>query len=760
MLETLRLSDNPGTDDFVPTANAGGDRRVAQGAAVTLDGSASGGAWGTNVTYEWVKTSGATVTLSGADTDSPSFTAPSSDGALVFTLTVTGKGMDDEATHTDTDTATVRVGTASTEATLSGLAVSGGGADLLTFDSDTTTYTAMVANEVETVTFTLTKNDADASVVYLDSDGNMLDDAATAEDGFQVALAVGVNAITVRVTAEDGMTEQDYTVTVTRAAALPAVTIAADHAKFTAVLDQVTFTLTRTRDPAAALDVSVALTQDKDLIGSEHLAQTVTFRAGEDTATLSIYAYFFAGNTVTGETALTATVQDGTGYVPGSEATASTLIRVADPAVTASFEQAAYTFDEAAGDATVAVILRTAASVPIPHADILFYINYELITGGASDKGDFEFTAGDIEFVPSDFTADGTNFTARKEVTLAIVDDELNEPDEALTVFLERPSSTQAVVALSRPDGTACRTTLRCDATVTITDNDALPTLSVANAEAAEGDDVTFTVTLSEAAAENVTVNWATSVETGDTATADTDFTAASGTLTFMPSDTEVTFAVATVEDTTGEDNETFTVTLSSPSSNATLATDPATAAGTINDNDGGALPSMTVLVGTGFESSGVPVAVTLSSAAAQDVTVDWTVTLGSDDTAELGDLQATTGTATVTEGETGGTFTVAVNNDTTDEDDETFTLTLSNAMGAVLGADPTGTGTISDDDDPPGLSAESCGDGRGRPGRVHRDADAGEREDGDSGLGGRDTRRGGPGRRWREPTIRPLRGR
>ena len=437
MLETLKLVANPG-GPFVPTANAGGDRRVAQAAAVTLDGSASGGgAWGTNVTYQWTETGGATVTLSGADTDSPSFTAPSSDAELVFTLTVTGKGVDDEQyTYTDTDTATVRVGDASTDATLSGLAVSGGGADLLTFASDTTTYTVMVANEVETLTFTPTKNDALAGVAYLDSDGNTLDDADTAEDGFQVPLAVGANAITVRVTAENGATVQDYTVTVTRAEALPAVTIAADHASFTAVLDQVTFTLTRTRDPAAALDVSVALTQDKDLVGSDHLAQTVTFRAGEATATLNIPAHFFRGNTVTGETALTATVEDGSGYVPGSQNTASTRIRVADPAVTASFEQAAYTFDEAAGDATLAVILRTATGVPVPHADIFLSINSEIITDGASPD-DFEFSASVIRFVPSDFTADGTDFTARKEVTLAIVEDELNEPDEALTVILE-----------------------------------------------------------------------------------------------------------------------------------------------------------------------------------------------------------------------------------------------------------------------------------------------------------------------------------
>ena len=113
-----------------------------------------------------------------------------------------------------------------------------------------------------------------------------------------------------------------------------------------------------------------------------------------------------------------------------------------------------------------------------------------------------------------------------------------------------------------------------------------LPELSVADGSATEGSPVTFTVTLSAAAAENVTVNWATSVETGDTAIAGTDFTAVpAATLTFMPSDTTQTVTVQTTVDSTGEDKETFTVTLSSPSSNATLATDP-TATGTIVDGD------------------------------------------------------------------------------------------------------------------------------------------------------------------------------
>ena len=70
------------------------------------------------------------------------------------------------------------------------------------------------------------------------------------------------------------------------------VTIAADQPAFTAELDDVIFTLIRTGDPAAALDVAVALTQDRDLLKSEYLAQTVSFGAGEATATLKLLPFF------------------------------------------------------------------------------------------------------------------------------------------------------------------------------------------------------------------------------------------------------------------------------------------------------------------------------------------------------------------------------------------------------------------------------------------------------------------------------------
>ena len=99
---------------------------------------------------------------------------------------------------------------ASTDATLSGLALSG--VDFGAFDSATTVYTAPVPNDVTQTTVTPTVNDDGASS-YVVKLGDAVD-----EDG-EIPLAVGSNVITIEVTAEDGETTKTYTVTVTRAEA-------------------------------------------------------------------------------------------------------------------------------------------------------------------------------------------------------------------------------------------------------------------------------------------------------------------------------------------------------------------------------------------------------------------------------------------------------------------------------------------------------------------------------------------------------------
>jgi hypothetical protein len=90
----------------LPTANAGVDQTVAEGAFVTLDGTGSSDPDGESLNYNWEQTGGPSVSLANATTAQPSFTAPSvgaSDVTLTFALTV------DDGIASATDTVQVTV---------------------------------------------------------------------------------------------------------------------------------------------------------------------------------------------------------------------------------------------------------------------------------------------------------------------------------------------------------------------------------------------------------------------------------------------------------------------------------------------------------------------------------------------------------------------------------------------------------------------------------------------------------------------------
>ena len=90
-------------DNIPPTADAGENQTVPNSSSVTLNGSATD-TDGSIVSYSWVQTSGETVTLTGANTASASFTAPDNRGTLEFSLTVT-----DDRGDTVTDSVSIEV---------------------------------------------------------------------------------------------------------------------------------------------------------------------------------------------------------------------------------------------------------------------------------------------------------------------------------------------------------------------------------------------------------------------------------------------------------------------------------------------------------------------------------------------------------------------------------------------------------------------------------------------------------------------------
>ena len=249
----------------------------------------------------------------------------------------------------------------------------------------------------------------------------------------------------------------------------------------------------------------------------------------------------------------------------------------------------------------------------------------------------------------------------------------------------------------------------------------AVPSLSVADASVSEGNsgthDLAFTVTLSAAATTPVTVAFATA---NGTATAGSDYTAQSGTLTFAAGETSKVVHVQVSGDSAVEANETVALNLSSPTG-ATIAHGSAT--GTIVNDDVAPPPTLSISDASfGEGSAGSPghgtFTVTLSAAATSPVTVnfataDGTATAGSDYVAQSGSL-------TFAAGETQKTITVAALGDAVVEANEGFTVVLSSPSGATI-ADSSGAGTITNDDvAPPVLPTLSIADAsvvEGNPG-------------------------------------------
>lgn len=216
---------------------------------------------------------------------------------------------------------------------------------------------------------------------------------------------------------------------------------------------------------------------------------------------------------------------------------------------------------------------------------------------------------------------------------------------------------------------------------------------------AAGNNTATFTVTLSQASSQTITVNYTT---VNGTAIAGSDFTAATGTLTFTPGQTQRTITVGVQPNTAGEATETFTLALSNPT-NGTLGagTGTGTIVGSTTPPPTPPPPLPTVSIGNAQAtepasgSTNAVFTVSLSAASTTPVTVAYST---SNITATAGsDYNAINGTVTFAPGETSKTVAVAILADTLTESTETFRLTLATPTNATLATSSQGTGTILD---------------------------------------------------------------
>ena len=503
-----------------------------------------------------------------------------------------------------------------------------------------------------------------------------------------------------------GSVSKDLTVTVTDDEGTASLSVAnASVAEGDSGEADLTFTVSLS--PAAGHAVTVAWatskeTADTAVPGTDYTAGsgTLSFAAGATSKTVTVKV---TGDQVdeSNET-LTLTLSSATGGAEIGDATATGTI-TDDDTRGIVLSKSSVTVTEASGTGRTAEYKVKLASQPTGAVTVA-------VSSGTTSAATVNKTS--LSFTTTTWNTDQT-------VTVTGVDDSIdNNPDRTATVGHRASGGDYGSVSQNL--------------TVTVTDDEGTASLSVANASVAEGDsgeaDLTFTVSLSPAAGHAVTVAWATSKETGDTATPGTDYTAGSGTLSFAAGATSKTVTVKVTGDQVDEANETLTLTLS----NATGADiGDATATGTITDDDtrGIVLSKSSVTVteasGTGRTadykvklasqptgavtvavSSGTTSAATVNKTSLSFTTTNWntdqTVTVtGVDDSIDNNpDRTATVGhrasggdygsvsrdlTVTVTDDEGTASLSVAnasVTEGDTGEADLTFTVSLSPSCG------------------------------------------------------------------------------
>ena len=328
--------------------------------------------------------------------------------------------------------------------------------------------------------------------------------------------------------------------------------------------------------------------------------------------------------------------------------------------------------DNGLGEATFTVTLSAPVDFPVT-------VNYATVNSTAAAGGDYLAASGTLEFAPGQVS---------QTIVTILLNDLRDEIDERFLVNLSNPVG--AILADSQ--GAA-----------TIVDNDPLPAIAVSDATVAEGNggtkNLSFAVSLSAASGRTVTVQYAT---VDGTAAAGSDYTAKSGTLTFLPGVISQVVNVSILGDSAAEQDETVFLTLAS-ATNSTLS--DSEGQGAIVDDDMLSISDAAIVEGDQGVTYAMFIA-TLALPLGQEVRFDYTTANG---TASSGsDYLATSGTVVFMAGETNQTISIPVTGDLRNEVDEAFYLNLSDPVNLILG-DAQAVGTIGNDDPLPSLTVSDA---------------------------------------------------
>ncbi|MEQ1638506.1 MAG: Calx-beta domain-containing protein [Methylococcales bacterium] len=354
-------------------------------------------------------------------------------------------------------------------------------------------------------------------------------------------------------------------------------------------------------------------------------------------------------------------------------------------------------------DATVNVLEGNGGNQPNKEAELIVNLSapatqtvtvaYQTNSGTALGKGvDYIDTAGTLTFLPGQLS---------QSIKVPIFGDTVQEPDENFSVTLTNPSSNAELGALVKTN-------------VTITNDDITPVVGFKSTaiSVVEGtgnkpaNEAELTVELSVPSTETVTVNYNTvdgtaksTVLPSAAATSPIDYQASAGTLTFAPGETTKTFKIPINGDAVIEPDETFSVNLTAPSSNALLGANNSATVTITNDDLPGVFFSDTDLNTTVIEgntginpATNLDIMVNLTSAFYEPVTVNYAtsnvIALASTPLI-VGDYLAANGTLTFAPGETSKAISLSIVGDLLYEPlpNEVFYLTLTGvSSNATLG--------------------------------------------------------------------------
>ncbi len=327
---------------------------------------------------------------------------------------------------------------------------------------------------------------------------------------------------------------------------------------------QATFTVTLA--PAATLNVTVAFSTANGTATApaDYTAASgvVTFPAGTTTRTVNVSV---AGDALDEDDETFLLNLSGASGAAIADGQAVGTITDNDPPPSVSVGDCAVVEGDGGGVAcTFAATLSAPSARPIS-------VGFATSSGSATSGSDFTAASGTLGFAPG---------TTGAGATVVVLGDAVDETDESFTLTLSAP--VNATLGDATGSGAI--------------DDDDGPLVRIADVPVGEGNagsaNASFAVTLSASSPQAVVVPFQTS---DGTATAGSDYTPASGTVTFPPGTTSRTATVAVLGDTVNEPNERFYVNLG-PAVDAFIG--DRSGIGTIVDDDAGAFTMREIVHG------------------------------------------------------------------------------------------------------------------------------------------------------------------